>query len=386
MIVLDAPFASPALVDWACASQHPVLNSPFTRELAKDAPALNLVGEDEAAARIANGERVYTNSENALAWVCEHGGNAEFNRIVRLCKDKGAMREALASINPDVFYVVYTQDELAAVDPASLPLPVVLKPAVGFCSMGVYVISTPADWATALDDIRHEQDTWATRYPESVVDARSFVIESYIEGDEYAIDVYFDEKGAPVILNILRHDFASPEDTSDRLYVTSAGIIANVEPRLAAWLGKANEALGARDFAAHVEIRMDDDGNIAPIEFNPARFAGLGGTDVALYAWGLRTYEAFLTGAPVNLHALVSGHEEDTYTMSLLGPAPDANLAAPFDYDALTSRFTDVLGLTPFDVNAVGSYGFLFLHNTPDTMDELDWLLHSGLREFERET
>ena len=50
-------------------------------------------------------------------------------------------------------------------------------------------------------------------------------MEEYVEGEEYAIDCYFDEKGEVVILNILHHKFSSGRDTSDRVYSTSKEII-----------------------------------------------------------------------------------------------------------------------------------------------------------------
>lgn len=91
---------------------------------------------------------------------------------------------------------------------ADLPLPVVLKPSVGFCSMGVYVIEEPEDWAAAVADIARREDGWHERYPESVVGSSEYLIEGYLAGTEYALDAYFDEGGTPHILNILRHDFA----------------------------------------------------------------------------------------------------------------------------------------------------------------------------------
>jgi hypothetical protein len=42
----------------------------------------------------------------------------------------------------------------------------------------------------------------------------------------------------------------------------------------------------------HVEVRVDGD-VICPIEFNPMRFAGFSSTDVAYYAYGIRTIEYF---------------------------------------------------------------------------------------------
>lgn len=91
--------------------------------------------------------------------------------------------------------------------------------------MGVYVIEEPEDWAAAVADIARREDGWHERYPESVVGSSEYLIEGYLAGTEYALDAYFDEGGTPHILNILRHDFAGPEDTSDRMYLTDGAIV-----------------------------------------------------------------------------------------------------------------------------------------------------------------
>ena len=215
------------------------------------------------------------------------------------------------------------------------------------------------------------------------MDTGRFVVEGYVEGAEYAIDMYYDGEGRARCLNVMRHDFASPDDTSDRLYNTSHEVIAEMQPAFTEWLDRANEGLGARDFPAHVEVRVDAGGNIVPIEFNPLRFAGLGGTDLAYWAWGVRTYEAFLEGREVDLLALSEPHAGKVYTMSLLNPHADADLSRPFLYDEFASKFSKVLDFHRFDANAVGSYGFLFLETDDSTANELDFLLHSDLLEFQ---
>lgn len=137
---------------------------------------------------------------------------------------------------------------LASVDPAHLPLPVVLKPAVGFCSMGVYVIEDATDWEHALSPIAAAEDAWARRYPQSVVDTGTYLVESYLSGTEYALDAYFDEEGSAHLLNVFRHDFANAEDTSDRLYLVNADIIKSVAPAFKAWLDDVNLSIGAWGF------------------------------------------------------------------------------------------------------------------------------------------
>ncbi|MCI8468706.1 MAG: ATP-grasp domain-containing protein [Eggerthellaceae bacterium] len=393
MIILDEPFTSAPLAQWLIESQHPVLANAYSRALSARAQAgeglpegaapgaLNLVGEDEAARRLDAGERVYTNSENALAWILDHSSNAGLTDAIRLFKDKAALREKLAPLAPGLFFATLTRRDLDAVNVDDLPLPVVLKPAVGFCSMGVYVIEERDDWAAAVADIARHEDEWHARYPDSVVGSDVYLVEGYLTGTEYALDAYFDEEGRAHVLNVLRHDFAGPEDTSDRMYLTDAAIVADLAPRFTAWLDEVNTLVGARSIPVHVEVRVDGDA-IVPIEFNPLRFAGLGGTDVAYYAVGLRTYEAFLEDRPVDVAALYAAHPGEVFSMSLLNPAPDADTSRPFDYDALAARFSHVLALVPFDPQVVGSYGFLFLMTDDASAAERDFLLHTDLAEF----
>ena len=380
MVILDAPVASDPLLGWLADSQHPVLANGFSRQLARS-HRLNLVGPDEAAARIDGGERVYTNSENALAWLLEHTASDNLKETIRLFKDKAAMRERLSPLNPGLFFATFDRAELEAVDIGDLPLPVVLKPAVGFCSMGVYVIEERGDWARAVADIAQREADWRARYPESVVGGDAYLVEGYLGGTEYALDMYYDEQGRAHLLNVLRHDFAGPEDTSDRLYLTNDAIVGAMAGRFVEWLDAVNEAVGARSFPVHVEVRVDGDA-IVPIEFNPLRFAGLGGTDVAYYGVGLRTYAAYLEDEPVDLAALYGAHPGQTFSMSLLNPAPTADLARPFDYDALAARFSHVLSFARFDPDVTGSYGFLFLRTDAATAAERDWLLHADLEAF----
>lgn len=383
MVILDAPYASSPLLDYLKASGQPVLANDFSRQLVAEGRALHLVDDAEAARRLEAGERVYTNSENALAWILDAVDNPTLTDAIRLFKDKAAMREKLASLNPGLFYATVARDELDAVNVDDLPLPVVLKPAVGFCSMGVYVIEERDDWAAAVADIARREAGWHERYPDSVVGGDTYIIEGFIGGTEYALDCYFDEEGAPHILNILRHDFAGPEDTSDRMYLTDEAIVRAMEPRFKKWLAAVNEVVGARAIPVHVEVRVDGD-VIAPIEFNPLRFAGLGGTDVAYFGVGLRTYEAFLEGEEADLPALYGAHPGRVFSMSLLNPAPEADLAAPFRADDLLARCSKVLSYHAFDPKTVGFYGFLFLETTADEAGaaERDWLLRSDLMEF----
>ncbi len=382
MIILDAPYVSKPLLSWLIQSQHPVLANDYVKQL-QEADVLNLVTEEQAIASLNDGERVYTNSENTLAWIAQNVENESLTRAIALFKDKAATREALAALDPELLFQKHSAQALASLNFDTLKPPFVLKPTVGFCSMGVYVVKSREDWDAALEGIVRDAASWSAMYPESVIGSSEFILESYIEGAEYAVDAYFDERGKAHLLNVLRHDFVSPEDTSDRMYITSASILKEMVPLFENWLNAVNELVGARNFPVHVEARVKE-GHVSPIEFNPLRFAGLGGTDVSWYAYGYRTYQAFLEDDAPCFEKLLEGKEGKVYTMSLLNPPSCATGEEVFDYEAFEQRFSKVLEMRRFEVSAVGNYGFLFLETDEDSADELDFLMHSDLVEFLR--
>ena len=372
MFILEAPYASDLMLDWLEGSQHPVLDNSFARELVEAGRDLNLVSDDEAAALVNGGQRAYSSSENGLAWVLDHTEDANLHRCISLCKDKASTRRALASLDSSHFFRECTMEELLALDPARMSFPLVVKPAVGFISFGVHVIETAGDWDTVIAQLKAEMAQGSV-HPESVVGTGRFVLEGYLSGQEYAVDVYFDAQGAPVILNVMQHDFRDAADTSDHLYFTGKRLIQVAEPRLCAWFERANEAFGFRNFCTHVELRvshaqdqdpldaMADTANIHVIEFNPLRFAGLCGTDMGYYAFGIRTYEYYLADREPEWDAILGADYPDELTaMSVLDTPASWKPGCAIDYDAIERAMTaggtldNVFELRPMDPEVHG--------------------------------
>ncbi len=376
MVIIDEPYVSKQMLEWLERSAQPVLESPFARAAARGW-SVRFVDGAEAVRRIDAGERLYTNSENALAWVERHVSNADVLHAIAVCKDKAAMRAALAAAGEPMFFKKCSADELANLDFEALPKPFVLKPSVGFLSMGVYVIEDERQWRAALADVDASARRWAECYPDSVIGSGEFLLEEYLDGQEYAVDAFYDEAGEVHVLNVLRHDFSSAGDTSDKLYMTSRAIVGEALGVLSPWLQKAGMALGLRSFPVHVELRVKD-GAVRPIEFNPLRFAGFCGTDVACYAFGFQTYAAYFGEEQPDF----SAGDGATYTMSMLS-APDTESAKrEFDYEAFTSKFSDVCEMRRFDAAATGSFGYAFLRVAEGRECELDYIRDVDLHEF----
>ncbi|MGE4310520.1 ATP-grasp domain-containing protein [Desulfovibrio sp.] len=416
MIILDQPYVSPELLAYAAARQEPVLDNYMARACSTDLKTqgrqvLNLVPEDRFAAMLRGGQglnqglnqgkeqsqeqgqnnspahgaaapaRLYTCSENSLAWVTEHCSPALAEAIAKL-KNKALTRELLRPLDPDYYYRRLNLAEMQALPFEALRTPCVLKPAVGFFSLGVYRIGNAEDWHAAKSAIAAEAERWAVQYPQSVVDGNDWLLEEYIDGDEYAVDVYFDQDGQAVICNILRHEFTGDDDVSDRLYYTSADIIHERLAEFEDWFNRVNAALGLRNFPAHVELRRHASGRILPIEFNPLRFAGWCSTDVSLFAWGFHSYGCFLEGVKPDWNSILKGKKGKLYTLMALNKPANCPPIRDFDYEALAKQFAKVLCLRRNDYTRYGLFGFLFTETPENQREELDRIARSDLLEF----
>ena len=382
MIFLDRPYVSDFFLNYLCESGRAVLRTPFTEELSGTCPSerpLNLVDDPDAEKLCRSGERLYSNSENALDWILRRLGNLPQADAIRIMKDKATLRRLLSELDPDFFFQEIPAAELSSTDISSWPRPFVLKPAVGFFSVGVHTIQSDEDWKKALEAVA--RDAKQSGFPESVVNQTRFLVEQYIRGEEYAVDLYFDEQGEPVILNIFQHRFSSFSDVSDRLYITGEKIIRANLPRFTAWFRKVNARIGARNFPAHVELRVEGD-HILPIEFNPLRFAGLCTTDMAAFAFGLNTVDTYLNGKKPDFDTLLAGRKGKTYSMILLDKPKNLPPDARLDTEKLLAAFQHVLEARFINIPELPLFGFLFTETDEDHKDELDRILKSDLREF----
>jgi hypothetical protein len=390
LVLVDRPYLSDQLRGRITEHALPTVLTPAARALGVESGAHTLTeAEAVAAARSAvdagRSLRVYTSSENALPWVTDNLGFTRLPELAGLFKDKARFRDALRPMYPDLFYRTVTNGELGAVDPAELPFPVVVKPAVGFFSLGVVTVSSAEGWAAARRAIRARLDAARDFYPEDVLGTRTLIIEEWVPGEEYAVDAYYDADGDPVVLGIWAHAFASDADTSDRVYTTSRAVMAaNLEP-FREWLAALGRLTGARDMPVHVELRRGDDGSLTPIEVNPLRFGGWCTTgDATRHAWGFSPYLAYLRDERPDWPSLMERAGETRHSIVVLDNSTglDGSEITGFGYEALRARFSDPLVMRPVDWTVYPLFGFLFLRTEPEHADELEWILNSDLREF----
>ena len=294
------------LVETIKKNKYSVLDNEISRHFF-DKDELTTKGSDE---------KFYSNSENAIDWIIENYPNSPTARMIKLSKDKILFRKMLSRIYPNYFFKEITLEEFKNLDPKSLKYPFILKPSVGFLSFGVYPIKNEDDFKKIILKIDEDINNFKDVFPTSVVNCSKFIIEEMIEGDEYALDAYFDENGKAVILNIFKHPFFDENDVSDRIYYTSKKIIQDNLEKFQELLDDIGEIGGFRNYPFHLELRANKK-EVIPIEINPLRFCGWCITDIAQNAWGINVYEYYMENKIPNWDEILKNASDDYFYFTI---------------------------------------------------------------------
>lgn len=137
MVILDPPYVSEELIGYLSRSREPVLDNETARRAANSGD-LNLISPDAFRREYREGTRLYTASEFSLDWVTRNLEDPGLkDRIVKM-KNKGLFRRLVAPMYPDFACMELSLEELSTVDIRRMTFPFVLKPVLGFFSVGVY--------------------------------------------------------------------------------------------------------------------------------------------------------------------------------------------------------------------------------------------------------
>lgn len=386
MLLIDKPFASDFLIKTIKENKFPIIITATSKSMISD-ESLNWISEKEAIDRYKNEQDLllYSNSENAISWIEENLSFSKLPSQIQLFKNKILFRELLKDAFPNYFFKGVQLAELSKIETTTLKFPLVLKPAVGFFSLAVHKVDNAAEWQTVLANIEQEITSFNGMYPKEVVDVSDFIIEQFIEGEEYAVDCYFNKNGDPVVLNVMHHIFSSDKDVSDRVYNTSKEIIEKHKSEIEAFLKIVGEKAQLKNFPMHVEIRVDSNKNIIPIEINPLRFGGWCTTgDMSYFAYGFNSYELFLYQKAPNWNAIFESRKDKLYSLIVLdnNSGIQEKDIASFNYELLLKDFKKPLNLRKVDFRKYAVFGFLFIETSKENKDELNNILTSNLRKY----
>ena len=150
-------------------------------------------------------------------------------------------------------------------------------------------------------------------------------------------------------------------------------------------LQSIGQQAGLKNFPAHVELRVDAEGVIIPIEINPFRFGGWCTTaDLLGIATGFSPYEFYLKNQRPDWEEVFKGRSRKKFSIVVLnnnsGYLPEE--IEHFDYDLLGRDFENPLMIRELNVKKYSVFGFVFAETSPGNETELNNILVSNLRKY----
>lgn len=384
VIILARPSISPYLSKTLFELGEPTILAEHIKVPMRPAlriePAQTLIDRPKQAYQ----SLILTSSENALAFLQDAIPHDDRVLKARLFKDKVAFRRSLAKLYPDFYFRETTLAELPDLDPSKIHFPLVIKPAAGISSIGVRRVERAADWGEAVSFVVGDVAKYAANYAGIVVDSQKVILEEWIPGIELAVDCYFDAGAEPVILNVMEHMFRDAGDTSDLVYYTRRSLVRRHYQAIHDFLVRLGDLFDLKRFPMHLELRLTPHGQLMPIEVNPLRFAGLGTTEIAEYAYAINVYKHFFRETRPDWETILADKDDSVYTF-LCTDVPTQRFRDPtlrIDDRELARSFGEVLEYRLLDEQESSTFAVIFLR--ADDLEENRRILSLDLDQFLR--
>ena len=172
--------------------------------------------------------------------------------------------------------------------------------------------------------------------------------------------------------------------------INEAAKLWNYEVRGSELPDEGLQGTGLRDFPLHIELRVDKNNRLVPIEVNPIRFAGWCTADIAYYAYGINVHRYFLEGLEPDWKEILKCKDEaqesekdnSTYCL-LIAKKPDeikTEDIEAFDYEGFVSCFEKPLELGKLDYRQYPVFAFLFTETRNNNWEEIERYLRADLK------
>lgn len=320
-----SPTLSNAIQRWNIPvyAQQPTPSLPETINILKDMEAASNIKDKDAV--------VIMNWEASLAFILDNLPQQKLNQV-NAFKNKAVFREVVKELYPNLFYQELTRDKLQDFQLPKEVEKVVIKPSLGTASIGIRTVHGQQEWKKAVDSVLKDIDKAKERMNPQMLNDGSFLVEEFVDGDEFACDGFWDASGKTVITGIYQHPFASSLDVSDTVYYTSTKVVAEtIEPTIQV-LENIGIKLGMCRFPFHFEFRKSNN-KIFPIELNPLRFGQVALPDITEYAFGFNPYDLFFTDKEPDWDSLLNNDSNSKVYAFVLANIPAKYEPEKYSFD-----------------------------------------------------
>lgn len=316
---------------------------------------------------ISSSGKICVTSEASLESILRKMKDGSKKRAIQSLKDKLLFRDLLKTEYPSLTYHHINYDEIAHI---SISDKKVMKPVKGCFGTAVKIVDAYSDLHQIARDIKTEISKNASLFSESVLSQSEFIIEDFIEGEEYAVDMFYDSKGIPHIVNIYYHPLPRHEDYLHMIYYTNRKVFETVYDDALTFFQKLNDKLGIKDIALHSEFKLSQ--KLIPIEINAMRFGGMGLGNMVYHSLNVNPYLHFINEQSPDWSRIWQEypHSNFVYFIAYNGSNIDIHAQQP-NIDKLEGEFTRILNKTLFDYKKQLAFGVYTLDESRENIDRL---------------
>jgi len=269
--------------------------------------------------------KIYTTSDS-LYPIIKNCLPHHVREVFEIFRNKFLFRKLLAKFFPDF---IFNQLTLSQIENYPFDFEksarYVLKPITGFMAGGVRVVDKTTNLKRVAQELAEEIEKYKGRYPGIFSD--QVIAEYFIEGrDEYAIDVYYDDQGHPIIENIYCHPAAKRPEYQQSLYYMAQTLFDQYFELAINFFKKINKKLQIKNFPLHAEFKLDNKGQFIPIEFNPGRFGGMDLANLGFFVFGRHSIQDYFEGKKLNWEKAWASMPDETFCFVFAYNGADVDL------------------------------------------------------------
>ena len=334
---------------------------------------------DNRSLRFKQGEKIIISTETVLDDVLQRLDNPEKLELISTLKNKVECRRMLTALFPDFFF-----KEIAIPDLASLELDpnerYFVKPIKGYWGSAAYPLDKDTDLKELTEDITRQLQIRTNIFSDHVVAKDRLIVEEFIDGEEYAVDMFFNEDGKPVITNICYHPLPKKMEYLHVVYYTSYDVFHLLYDNLIQFFTELNKMLNACNIPIHGEFKLHK-GKLTPVELNPLRFGSDGFADLSYHAFGFNPFLCFAQNCSPDWGKVWQGREEKVYAFYLgyNGSDLDTSKVRP-DLRNFRRLFSNILADTAMNYQSTLAFSVMYIEE--NSLDRIHELLEIEFNEY----
>lgn len=312
-------------------------------------------------------KKICVTSEATLETILNNLNDKTKKSAIQSMKNKHLFREILQDDYPSLKYRQIKFDEINQLKVSGKQ---VLKPVKGCFGTAVKIIDEHSDLQQIAKEIKQEISQNSSILSESVISQSEFILEDFISGEEYAVDMFYDAKGRPHIVNIYHHPLPKHREYLHMIYYTSKAIFEKVHADAITFFKKLSDKLPLKNIVLHSEFKLAQE--LIPIEINAMRFGGMGLGNMIYHSLKINPYQCFVEERSPDWEKIWEKHPTPNfvYFIAYNGTQIDKTRQRP-NLQKLESAFTNILNRTTFDYQKQLAFGVYTLQESADNINKL---------------